>query len=228
MVLTLPYIFIENFQSNEDYYLNFFYSSSARLLRIFGFFLTISTPALYIAIVAFHHEMLPTPLLISIAAERSNVPFPAVVEAFLLVLVFDILRETGVRMPTGVGQAMSIVGALVIGQAAVAAKIVAAPMIIVIGLTGITNLLIPKLNAPTIYLRLFLLFLAGSFGLFGYMFGISCIAIHILNLQSFGILSVSNEGEMKFQNTKDIMIRSPWWLMITRPKFMSNNSTRMR
>jgi len=140
-VLTVPYLFIENFQSNEDYYLNYYYTTYSRLLRIIGFFLTIGVSGIYIAIVAFHHEMLPTPFLINIAAERQSVPLPAAIEAFIMLVVFDILRETGIRMPSNVGQALSIVGALVIGQAAVEAKMVAAPMIIVVGVTRACDLL---------------------------------------------------------------------------------------
>ena len=108
-VITVPYLFIENFQSSEDYYLSFYYTSFARMLRLLAFFLTITVPALYIALVAFQHEMIPTPLLLSLANARKGVPLPASLEAFIMIIVFDILRETGIRMPTGIGQALSIV-----------------------------------------------------------------------------------------------------------------------
>ena len=104
MVLTLPYLFIENFQSSEDYYFSFYYSSFARMLRMAAFLLTISIPAFYIAIVAYHQEMLPLPLLIRIAMEQQRVPFPAAIEAVIMLLIFDVLRETGVRMPSSIGQ----------------------------------------------------------------------------------------------------------------------------
>ncbi|HML49589.1 MAG TPA: spore germination protein, partial [Clostridia bacterium] len=181
-VLTLPYLFVENFQSSEDYYLSFYYTSFSRMLRMLGFILTVMVPGLYIAVVAFHHEMLPSPLLINITAERQSVPLPAAVEAFVMLIVFDILRETGIRMPTNIGQALSIVGALVIGQAAVEAKLVAAPMIIVVAMTGITNLLVPKLNAPIIYLRLFVLLMSSMFGFFGLTISMSVILMHLLTL----------------------------------------------
>jgi Bacillus/Clostridium GerA spore germination protein. len=227
VVLTVPYLFIENFQSSEDYYLSFYYTSFTRLLRIFGFFLTITVPGFYVAIVAYNQEMMPTPLLISIAAARRNVPLPAALEAFLMLIVFDILQETGIRMPTGVGQALSIVGALVIGQAAVDAKLVAAPMIIVIGLTGITGLLVPKLNAPIIYLRFFLLLLATSFGLFGFIIGLCCILIHVINLTSFGVQQFIIPESLQFQEIKDTYIRAPWWTMATRFGARMGNKKRM-
>lgn len=222
VVLTVPYLFIENFQSCEDYYMNFFYTSFSRMLRIVGFLLTITVPGLYISIGAFHHEMFPLQLFISIAADRKGVPLPAALEAFVMLILFDILKETGARMPSTIGQALSIVGALVIGQAAVAAKLVAAPMVIIVALTGITGLLVPKLNAPTIYLRLLLLFLSSMFGFFGLMLGMTCVIIHILNLYSFGVPQVMLNRNLQYQNIKDTIIRAPWWQMIRRPRFAAN------
>lgn len=226
VVLTAPYLFIENFQSNEDYYLNYYYASFSRLLRIVAFVLTIAVPAYYVAIAAFHREMLPTPLFISIALEKRSVPLPAAVEAFIMLFVFDLLKETGIRMPTNVGQAMSIVGALVIGQSAVDAKLVAAPMIIVVALTGITNLLIPKLNSAGIVYRYFLLFCGSMIGLLGVTCGLALILIHILSLDSFGINQLVPMKSLKFQEYKDMPVRSPWWKMIKRPD-MSTNEVRM-
>ncbi|WP_444658043.1 spore germination protein [Caproiciproducens sp. R2] len=228
VVLTIPYLFIENFQSNEDYYLSFYYTSLSRFVRIMGFFLTICVPALYVAIVAFQQQMLPTQLLISIASSRKSVPLPAAAEAFIMLAVFDILRETGIRMPSNIGQPLSIVGALVIGQAAVDARLVAAPMIIVVALTGITGLLVPKMNAPVIYTRVFLLAMATCFGLFGFFLGSSAVLIHILNLHSFGVSQLHFNGSLQFQEIKDTFIRAPWWEMLTRTKSMTNNLVRMK
>lgn len=228
VALTVPYLFIENFQVNEDYYFNFYYSSFSRLLRIMGFFLTLAVPGLYIAVVAFHQEILPLQLLIRIALERQNVPLPANVEAVIMLIVFDVLRETGVRMPSNIGQALSIVGALVIGQAAVEASLVAAPMIIVVAATGITSLLVPKLNAPIIFWRMLLLLLASSFGFFGLTIGLSLLFIHLNNLKSFGVDHLSLEGNFSFQKNKDIFIRSPWPDMIERPEKLSENEVRQQ
>ena len=228
MVMTVPYLFIENFQSSEDYYLSFYYTSFTRLLRIIGFFLTITVAGFYIAVVAYDQEMLPTPLLISIAAERANVPLPAAVEAFIMLLVFDLLRETGVRMPTGIGQTLSIVGALVIGQAAVDAKLVAAPMIIVVGVTGITSLLVPKLESSAIYLRFFLLIISTSFGLFGFILGVSSLLIYVLNLTSMGIPQFTTLDSLKYQELKDVAIRGPWKDMVTRSLKLTKNWKRKK
>lgn len=228
IILTVPYLFIENFQSNEDYYLNFYYTSFSRMLRIIGFMLTITVPGFYISVVAYHQEMLPTPLLINIANARKNVPLPAALEAFIMLSVFDILREAGVRMPSGIGQALSIVGALVIGQAAVDAKLVASPMIIVVGITGITSLLIPKMIASAIFLRFYLLLLATSFGLYGFVLGISTVLIHITNLTSLGVSQLILPETLQFQDIKDTFIRAPWQNMTLRLKPLSGNRTRMK
>jgi len=227
-VLTLPFLFIENFQSSEDYYMNYYFSSFSRMLRMFGFFLTLVVPGLYIAIVAYHHEMLPTQLLLNITVERQGVPLPASIEAFLMLIVFDILRETGVRMPSNVGQALSIVGALVIGQSAVEAKMVAAPMIIIVALTGITNLLVPRLSGPVIFLRYFFLLSASLLGFYGFILATSAATIHILNLRSFGIPQMMAAGNLRFQEVKDTFFRAPWWKMLLRPKGFTKNKTRMK
>jgi spore germination protein KA len=227
-VITVPYLFIENFQSSEDYYLNFYYTSFSRLLRILGFIMTVIVPGLYVATVAFHREMLPTSLFINIAMERQRVPFPAALEAFIMLVVFDILRETGARMPSNIGTALSIVGALVIGQAAVTANLVSAPMIIVVGMTGITNLLVPKMNAPIIYLRMGLLLLSSFIGYYGLMLGMACILIHIFNLRSLGIPQITLTDQFKYQSMKDTMIRGPWWKMIRRSKKMAVDEIRMK
>ena len=226
MVTTLPYLFIENFQSNEDYYFNFYYTSFARLLRIAAFLMTVVVPGLYIATVAFHQEMLPLQLLMRVALERQSVPLPAAIEAVVMLLVFDILRETGIRMPSNIGQTLSIVGAFVIGQAAVEASLVASPMIIVVAATGITGLLVPKLNAPIIFWRVILLAMASAFGFVGLTTGLALLFIHMSNLTSFGIEQISLTGSFQFQNIKDILFRAPWPRMIRRPDKLSPNRVR--
>jgi len=227
VVLTIPFLFIENFQSNEDYYLNFFYSSFTRMLRMISYFLTITVPALYIGIFAFHLETMPPQLMVSIASERISVPLPAALEAYLMLLIFDILREAGMRMPSNAGQALSIVGALVIGQAAVEAKLIAAPMIIIVGIVGITNLLVPKMNSAVMIVRFGLLTLSSFFGLTGIVLGVAAMVVHMCNLKSFGVPILSSLSSLKYQDVKDSVVRSPWPEMINRPTELTSNLTRM-
>lgn len=226
-VLFIPYLFMENFQAPDDYYQNFLLSSFNRLLRIAGFFLTTSVPAIYVAITTFHQEMIPTPLIESISAARMGVPFPTIVEALLMTLVFEILREAGIRLPEGIGQAVSIVGALVLGEAAVTARLVSAPMVIIIALTGITGFLVSKMPGPAIILRVILLLLSSALGLYGYVLGIICLFIHLVSIRSFGIPYMMNYGSMKFQDIKDLSIRAPWWLIDRRPGFIARDRDRL-
>ena len=228
VVLTAPYLFIENFQSSEDYYVHRYYATFSRILRMAGFFLSIITPAVYIAVVAYHHEILPAALMMSISSERKNVPMGSSVEAFVMLLVFDVLKETGIRMPSHVGQALSIVGALVIGQAAVEARLVASPMIIVVAFTGITNLLVPKLGAALLVTRYAILMLASLFGLTGVICGVAVIVIHILNMQSYGVSATAQGSSLKYQNVKDTFFRAPWPKMLTRISPLTSNKTRAR
>jgi len=221
VVLTLPHLFIEHFQSSDDYYLNYFFASIGRLLRIFGFLLTISAPAVYVAITCFHHEMLPTPLMMSIIMARQSVPMPTVVEMFLMLIMFEILRETGNRMPSNIGQSLSIVGALVVGQAAVDAKLVSAPVIVIVATAGITGLLIPRIKGGIIIIRFILLSLSSILGLYGYIFGMMGLMIYLFNIRSFGIPIMNG-----LQSKQDMYIRSPWWNMMKRPQFMAADKTR--
>lgn len=138
-VLVVPALFTSFLQSAEDYYQHWMISSLIRILRFFGISLALVAPSLYVAITTFHQEMLPTAMLISIASQREGVPFPAVVEALIMELAFEILREAGLRMPRTIGPAVSIVGTLVIGQAAVDAGVVSAVMVIIVALTAICS-----------------------------------------------------------------------------------------
>ena len=223
-VLTLPYVFIEHFQASEDYYTNYMYASLNRFFRSAGFFLSTSVPAIYTALVTFHKEMIPTPLLLSITAAREGVPFPTVVEALLMLFVFEIIREAGVRLPSAIGQTVSIVGALVLGEAAVAAKFVSAPMVIVAALTGIAAFLVPKMFGPLVSIRIVFLLLSAFLGLYGYIFGVIGLFIHLMSIRSFGIPYMLNVGSLNKQDLKDTAIRAPWWYMYYRPKLIGDRN----
>lgn len=143
-VLLVPSLFVDFIQSAEDYYQSYIYSSFIRILRYIGMFICMFVPSIYIALTTYHQGMLPTQLLLSLIAQREGIPFPAFVEAMLMEVTFEILREAGIRMPRTVGQAVSIVGTIVIGQAAVEASIVSAAMVIIVAITGIASFVIPS------------------------------------------------------------------------------------
>lgn len=221
--LTMPHIFIEYFQINEDYYEGFWEGSIARLLRIFGFIFTITIPALFVALTAFHQEMIPTPLLLSILTARKDIPFPIVFTGLGMIIMFEILREAGARMPTYIGQALSIVGAVVIGQAAVEARLVSAPMVIITAFSSITSLMVSRIRVAALILRILFLLLASFLGLYGLVFGIIGLLIHLFEMRSFGIPYMYDLDlvSFKLQDLKDTYIRMPWWYMKNRPKFIA-------
>ncbi|MRG87612.1 spore germination protein [Salinibacillus xinjiangensis] len=219
-VLILPTSFWQFIQASEDYYQRFHISVFLRLLRVTLLFLALLMPALYVAIASFHQEMIPTTLLLSIAASREAIPFPVFIEALIMELSFEALREAGIRLPKVIGQAVSILGALVIGTAAVEAGIVSAPMVIIVSLTGIASFTIPRFNlAISIRLLRFpMMILAGIFGLFGVVLGSIVLLTHLCKLRSFGVPYFSPLSPLKWSDLKDVFIRVPWWDMDRRPK----------
>lgn len=230
-VLTGPVTFWQMLHASEDYYERFYIGNFIRWLRYVFLFLALFTPALYIAITSYHQDLLPTTLTLTVAASRESIPFPAIVETLIMELSFEALREASVRLPRTIGQSVSILGALVIGQAAVQAGIVSAPMVIIVSLTGIASFTIPRFNfAISIRLLRFpLMILAAAFGLFGIVIGTVWILVHLVSLRSFGVPYMSGAAPYKQDEMKDIFIRAPWWMMVFRPTTYSPaNSKRMQ
>lgn len=222
VVMLLPYLFSQNFQSDEDYYLNFLVASVGRILRWVCFFLSFSVPSVFLALITFHKQLLPTTFAVSVAELRGGVPFSSVGECIILILIFEILRETGVRMPQSVGHALSIVGGLVIGQAAVEAKIVSAPILIAVAFGGISGLMVPRLKGAVFYLRVFFVLSSAFLGLYGYTSALILLAIRIFTLSSFSVDSTVSLNKISFQSLKDILFRAPWQFMKKRPIFNKN------
>ncbi|CAH1213186.1 Spore germination protein B1 [Paenibacillus allorhizoplanae] len=225
-VLMAPALFIQFYQSAEDYYQRADFATLLRFLRYACFFISLLAPSLYIAITTFHQELLPSSLLISLAAQREGIPFPAFIEAAVMELTFEILREAGVRLPKTVGQAVSIVGALVIGQAAVEAGLVSPAMVIIVAITAISNFVIPSFNMGITIriLRFLLMLVAASFGLFGVTVGLIAIVIHLSSLRSFGIPYMSPMAPFILADQKDTIFRLPQWALSTRPRLISQKN----
>lgn len=217
-VLTVPMLFLESFQSSEDYYSRPYFSSLIRMIRFLAFFLSIIAPASYVALTTFHQELIPTPLLFSMAASQEGVPFPAVMEASMMGVIFEILREAGVRLPRPIGQAVSIVGALVIGQSAVTAGLIAAPMVIVVALTAVASFVVPAQTDSGGVMRIVFVFLAGFMGIYGIVIGLLGVFIHLASLRSFGTPYLSPLAPLSMGDLKDSIIRAPLWTMFTRPR----------
>jgi hypothetical protein len=226
-VLIAPVTIYSLLQSAEDYYQRFLYSTAIRWLRYGALVISLLLPSLYVAVLTYHQEMVPTSLFYSIAQSREEIPFPVLVEALIMEITFEALREAGLRLPKQVGAAVSIVGALVIGQAAVSAGIVSAPMVMVVAITGIASFMIPRYSAG-IALRLLrfpIMLLAGMLGLLGVMLGVIVTIMHMCTLRSFGVPYLSPMGPMKGRDMKDVMMRAPRWMLNTRPSLTGESNT---
>lgn len=225
-VLLAPAIFIQFFQSVEDYYARFDIATALRFLRILIFFISLIAPSVYIAATTFHQEMIPTNLLFAVAAQREAVPFPAFVEAIIMEVTFEILREAGIRMPRAVGSAISIVGALVIGQAAVEAGIVSPAMVIVVSITAIANFATPSfaIAISSRLIRFLLMVVAATFGFYGVILGMLMLIVHLCGLRSFGVPYMTPFAPFIPGNNDDTIVRVPIWAFRKRPQLISGDN----
>ena len=227
--LTVPHLFLENFQANEDYYQNFYFASFTRALRFFSFFIAVSLPAIYVALISYHKELIPRNLLVSIARSRAAVPFPAAVEMFILLILFDLLREAGVRLPKAIGVTVSTVGAIVLGQSIVSANIVSAEMIIIVAICEIASFLTPKLESQAELIRLSFLLLGACLGIYGYTAGVIAMCAYISSLSSFGVPFLSYIIPKSREGGKDGYVRTSWRNMTERPRaIQQKNKVRLR
>ncbi|MUT66293.1 spore germination protein [Paenibacillus sp. NEAU-GSW1] len=228
LALIAPTSFFAFFQSPDDFYQRYDIASFIRVIRYTAYAISMLLPSIYIAITTFHQEMLPTTLLISLAAQREGIPFPGLVEALLMEMTFEVLREAGLRMPRAIGPAISIVGALVLGQSAVQAGIVSAGMVIVVSFTAISNFVTPEFNmaATSRIIRFLLMLLAGIFGFFGIFLGVLFVMVHLASLRSFGVPYMTPLAPLNIGLFRDIFFRMPRWAEVFRPSDISKSNRR--
>jgi spore germination protein KA len=223
IALSVPSVFPELMMTSEDYYQSPVLASVLRLMRYMAFFVSLTLPALYVSLITFHSELLPSKLVLTIIRSRTTVPFSAIVEAALMILTFSILQEADIRIPKSMGQAVSVVGALVLGQAAVSAGIVSAPMVIVAAFAGISGLAVPEpeMQLALIYLRMFILIASGFLGLVGATCAILILLIYLTSQRSFGVPFMMPISPINFKGLTDSIIRIPLWMMKHRPSFIN-------
>ncbi|MFZ5814642.1 MAG: spore germination protein [Bacillota bacterium] len=226
--LLAPATFWSFLHAGEDYYERFWIGTFLLWLRYLFLVVALTLPAFYVALTTFHAEMLPTALLLSISAAREGIPFPALTEILFMEVFFEVLREAGVRLPRPVGQAVSIVGALVIGEAAVRAGLVSAPVVITVAATGIASFTFPRfdLGIAVRLLRFPLILLAGLMGLFGITVGVTVILIHLCALRSFGVPYLQPLAPLTWTGLKDVLLRAPLWMMVERTPGMGSLNPR--
>lgn len=228
--LIAPVTFSMLLQSPDDYYERWIPGTLVRNLRFFAAIISLLGPSLYISFISFHPGLIPTKLAMSIAGSREGVPFPAFIEALMMEISIEILREAGLRLPKPIGQAIGIVGGLIIGEAAVRAGIVSSIMIIVVALTAISSFAIPQYNAGIAlrYLRFISMIFAATLGLYGVTLFFLLLCSHLVRLESFGVPYTSPAVPLRIKDMKDFIIRAPITMMQRRPSILETQEPKRK
>lgn len=227
-VLLAPATFSQFFQSTEDYYQRWEISSFLRALRVVASYLATFAPALYVALVSYHPGLLPGPLALSIAASREGMPLPILLEALAMEFFFEVFREAGTRLPRAVGQTVGIVGGLIIGEAAVMARLVSPATVIVVAVTAMASFVIPAYDLAISFrlLRFPILLAGGILGLFGVMLSFILINIHMVALKSFGTVYLSAFVPYRPRSWRDLLVRAPLRALQERPEMLGPRDKR--
>ncbi|RSD20515.1 spore germination protein [Mesobacillus subterraneus] len=206
--LVLPATFWSFFHSPEDHYLRIHYGNFTRALRMVALFITIFTSAIYVAITTFHAEMIPPDLLLAIASTREKVPFPAVIEILIMEAAFELIREAGLRVPSPIGPTIGIVGALILGQAAVEANIISPIVIIVVALGGLSSFAVSdlSLNFAVRLIRFAFILSAAMFGIYGMTAFFVAGLFYMVSLKSFGVPYLAPLSP-SYKSSKDTIFR---------------------
>jgi len=222
-VLVVPTTAFDLMHSAEDIYIRYPYVNLLRFIRYTAAFLALLLPGLYLAITCYHHEMIPTDLLLAIEASREKVPFPSLVEILLMEVSFELIREAGVRVPGPIGPTLGIIGALILGQAAVAANIVSPILIIIVALTGIGSFAIPNYSlAYSIrILRFIFIFLGSMAGFLGITLGLFVFGVWSTSLKSFGVPFMSPLGPRTSGKFRNVIYKAPEWKQENRPDYLN-------
>lgn len=231
LILLMPVTFWQFLYSPEDYYERVYTSFLVRNLRLIALIVALTLPSFYVAICSFHQEMIPIGLLQVIVAGRRDIPFPILIEVFVLEFILEVIREAGVRLPRNVGQAISIVGALVLGQAAIQAKLASPATVTVVAITAIANFTIPSFSAALSmrFLRFGFIIVSGVWGIFGFLTVVFIFIIHLCSLRSFGTPFMAPLAPAIPADFKDSLVRMPVWMMSKRPKvFGSKDPVRQK
>lgn len=209
MLMICPAVLVDFIGTSEDYYIRPLFSTMVRLLRLFAFVAALTLPSIYISLTTFHPELIPTIMLLTVLDTREGIPFPAFFEALIMEVSLELLREAGIRLPRPVGSAVSIVGALVIGQAAIIAKIASPIMVIIVALTGIASFAIPhyEMGIAIRILRFPYMIAAGLLGGFGLMAAFLLTLLHLTCLHALGEPYLASLAPLKLRDLRDIVIR---------------------
>ena len=205
-----PYLFSDSFSSLDDYDNPPFYASFTRILKYLAFFVSLFLPAMYVAVGSFHQEMIPTTLLYVIASSESTTPFSLVLEAVIIHILYEIMREAGLRLPKAIGHAVSIIGAIVIGEAMVSAGIIGEPMLVIVALTAIASYVVYPLYESVAVLRILFILLAGFSGMYGLIIGIGALGVNICALNNLGVPYSAPISPLTPSSLGDTVFRQSW------------------
>lgn len=208
--IIVPYLFIEHFHSLDDYLKRPYYATFIRLLKMVSFVFSVFLPGFYVAVCTFHQEIIPETMIFGITGQESRTPLPIMIEALFIHLVYEIVREAGLRMPQNVGHAISIVGALVIGESAVTAGIISAPMVIIVGLTAVSAFVVSSLYEPVAVLRFAFIVIGGLSGIYGIMLGFAVVLINASAINPYGVPFTSPFSPTRIGAWRDLILRTDW------------------
>jgi spore germination protein KA len=227
LVLTAPFIMIEDFQSSNDYYKRSPFVSVLRILRFAAILIAVLLPGLYVALQVYHFNVIPVRFLITLMNALKGIPLTALPEVLFVLLLFEVIREASVRMPSAVGMAMSIVGALVLGETAVSAGMISSPSVMIIAISSIAVYTVPNQVGTISLLRVFFTILGGIAGLYGLIIGTLFIATTLVNMDSFGTPYLAPISPLIFEDLKDSIYMQSQLSRTDRPRSIPNiNKTR--
>lgn len=221
-VLTVPYILPEDFQASEDYYERHTLASFLRILRYTAVVLAILLPGFYVAVQVYHYDMIPLKFLVTLMNAVAGLPLTPLSETLFVIMLFEIIREAGVRMPRAVGMALSIVGALVLGDTAVKAGLISSPSVMVVALSSIALYTVPKLVGTTSILRLLMTLAGGLGGMYGLVVSTVFLLMYLAGLDSYGAPYLAPFAPLVRSDLKDALIRKPLGVLDTRPQSYPN------
>ncbi|SEG43527.1 spore germination protein [Paenibacillus sp. UNC499MF] len=220
MVLIAPSTMAMQIKSPEDLHTNFYYTSFSRLVRILSIFLCVLLPGFWVSLAAFHQDQVPFRLLATITIARLGLPFSGQFELLILLILLEVFREAGIRLPSAIGQVLTVVGGLIIGDAAIRAGLVSPSVVVVGAITAVSNatLVNQNLSSAVSLVRFFLFFLSCILGMFGLIMGLILVTVYLSRLRSFGVPYLSPFSPPIYGNWAPAFMRLPWSLMTRRPK----------
>ncbi len=223
-VLIVPYLFVENFQAVDDYSNTPYFATFTRWLKYIAFFVSILMPGLYVAIATFNPELFPEQLLVKVATSIASTPFSLLVEVLIIHFLYEIMREAGLRLPRPLGHAVSIVGALVIGDTAVNAGLIGAPTLMVVALTAISSYVIPDLYPAIAILRIVFIVVGGLSGVWGVVLLFCIVLINLCGKLSFGIPFLSPVSPLSLFGLRDVVVRAGWKTLSKKRNLVQNQT----